>query len=149
MKLTKTPISFKCCGVAFNMRQAKANRLTINNSRVAPEENRFQKKWCLNSIWMNRWNSTCYPVKTCCSLSAEVASNFSKNRRQSEVGNQLPVFSELEDGLPGLAVDPDYQKNHWFICTTPVGKEAIQRFSRFNFVGDSLERKSEKIFIDR
>ncbi len=61
---------------------------------------------------------------------------------------KLPVHSELEDGLLGLALDPNYEKNHWiYLYYSPVGNEAVNILSRFVFQGDSLDRASEKVML--
>lgn len=61
---------------------------------------------------------------------------------------KLPVHSEQEDGLMGLALDPDYEKNHWiYLYYSPVGNEAVNNLSRFVFRGDSLDRSSEKVIL--
>lgn len=61
---------------------------------------------------------------------------------------KLPVHSEHEDGLMGLALDPNYTDNHWiYLYYSPVGNEAVNNLSRFVFQGDSLDRNSEKIIL--
>lgn len=61
---------------------------------------------------------------------------------------KLPVHSELEDGLLGLALDPKYEDNHWiYLYYSPVGDESVNNLSRFVFRGDSLDRSSEKIIL--
>lgn len=64
------------------------------------------------------------------------------------VAYKLPVHSEEEDGLMGLAIDPDWERNHWiYLYYSPAGKEAVNQLSRFVFQGDSLDRASEKIIL--
>jgi cytochrome c len=69
---------------------------------------------------------------------------------------QLNVRYGDEDGLLGLAVDPQYHQNHWIYLfyTTPeeqmvkgqpMGK---QRVSRFELVGDSFDLASEKVLLE-
>ena len=119
-----------------------------NNARVAPEENRFQK--VVMDFNLNEpMELDVLPNEDV--LFIERRGNiklFKKTENKTNLVIKFPVFSELEDGLLGLAVDPDYQKNHWiYLYYSPVGKEAIQRLSRFIFVGDSLYRASEKILL--
>ncbi len=64
------------------------------------------------------------------------------------VACKLPVHSEEEDGLMGIALDPNYEKNNWiYLYYSPVGSEAVNNLSRFVFRGDSLDRASEKIIL--
>lgn len=61
---------------------------------------------------------------------------------------KFPVFSGLEDGLLGLAIDPAYKENKWiYLFYSPVGDEAVQHVSRFVFEKDSLDYNSEKIVL--
>ena len=119
-----------------------------NNARVAPEENRFQKV-VLDFNLNEPMELDILPNEDVLFIERGVISNFSKKaENKTKLVTKFPVFSELEDGLLGLAVDPDYQKNHWiYLYYSPVGKEAIQRLSRFSFIGDSLDRSSEKILL--
>lgn len=56
-----------------------------------------------------------------------------------------------EDGLTGIAIDPDYGKsNHWiYIYYSPSSKcdDPDQYLSRFVFEGDSLHWNSEKVIL--
>ena len=61
---------------------------------------------------------------------------------------QLPVFYGNEDGLLGIAVDPNYEQNNWiYLFYSAPGDEPIQHVSRFDLVGDSLDYASEKILL--
>ncbi|MFK7978559.1 MAG: ThuA domain-containing protein [Saprospiraceae bacterium] len=66
---------------------------------------------------------------------------------------QLPVRYENEDGLMGIAVDPNYTKNNWIYLFYSVIDESDKEFgkqhiSRFDLVGDSLLMASEKVLFD-
>jgi len=64
------------------------------------------------------------------------------------VAYKLPVHSEEEDGLMGLAIDPKWEQNHWiYLYYSPPGAEAVNQLSRFVFRGDTLDRASEKIIL--
>ncbi|MFN0215133.1 MAG: ThuA domain-containing protein [Saprospiraceae bacterium] len=64
------------------------------------------------------------------------------------IAYKLPVHSVHEDGLMGLAIDPNYVKNHWiYLYYSPIGDESVNNLSRFVFQGDSLDRSSEKIIL--
>lgn len=61
---------------------------------------------------------------------------------------QLPVFSKFEDGLLGLALDPNFQENHWlYLFYSPVGDTPQQYVSRFTFEDKKIDLSSEKIVI--
>ncbi|MEL6252337.1 MAG: PQQ-dependent sugar dehydrogenase [Bacteroidota bacterium] len=60
----------------------------------------------------------------------------------------LPIFYGNEDGLLGLAVDPNYEKNNWvYLFYSAPGDEPKQHISRFDLIGDSLYASSEKLLI--
>ncbi len=62
---------------------------------------------------------------------------------------QLPVWTEEEDGLLGIAVDPNYAENHWIylMYSDPDPDSWEQHVSRFVFRDDSLHYGTEKILL--
>ncbi len=61
---------------------------------------------------------------------------------------QLNVHTKFEDGLMGIARDPDFYRNHWiYMYYSPVGDEPVQHLSRFLLLGDSLIMSSEKLIL--
>lgn len=77
--------------------------------------------------------------------------------KKSVVIGKIEVFHELEDGLLGIALDPNFDKNGWIYLNhslTETGKDALgkkcgtNRVSRFTFTGEKLDLSSEKPLID-
>lgn len=67
----------------------------------------------------------------------------------TEVIAQLDVHTEFEDGLMGLALDPDYKNNHWiYMYYSPAGRKPVQHLSRFTFKDDSLLLDTEKVMLE-
>ncbi len=60
---------------------------------------------------------------------------------------KLPVYSEMGDGLIGLAVDPHWSDNHWIYLYYSSTADSLNQLSRFVFTGDSLDRSSEKVIL--
>ncbi len=122
--------------------------VNYNNSRVAPEENRFQKV-VLDFNLNEPMELDMLPNEDVLFIERRGGIKlYKKSDNKVKLVTTFPVFNELEDGLLGLAVDPDYAKNHWiYLYYSPVGKEPVQRLSRFTFIADSLERASEKIIL--
>ncbi len=53
-----------------------------------------------------------------------------------------------EEGVMGIAKDPDYAKNNWiYIYYSPIDI-SVNRLSRFTFKDDSLDVTTEKIILD-
>ncbi|SHI43445.1 cytochrome c [Arenibacter nanhaiticus] len=64
---------------------------------------------------------------------------------ETKIIAQLDLFYGNEDGLLGLAVDPNYRENNWiYLFYSAAGEESKQYVSRFDLVGDSLVLGSEK-----
>lgn len=57
--------------------------------------------------------------------------------------------SEAEDGLLGLALDPNYKKNHWiYLYYSPAGKESKNILTRYELVNDNLRIASKKVLLE-
>jgi cytochrome c len=65
-----------------------------------------------------------------------------------EVGD-LEVYPDGEDGLLGLAKDPNFASNNWiYLYYAPAEGESINRLSRFDFKENLLDISSEKIMLE-
>ena len=62
---------------------------------------------------------------------------------------QIPVHTQFEDGLLGLALDPKFEENRWiYFFNSPIGEEWVQHISRFTLhENDSLDFASEKVLL--
>jgi len=61
----------------------------------------------------------------------------------------LPVHTGHEDGLLGVALDPQYEKNNYvYFYYSPAGEKPIQCVSRFVLQTDNLILTSEKILLE-
>ncbi|RDC63402.1 PQQ-dependent sugar dehydrogenase [Adhaeribacter pallidiroseus] len=68
---------------------------------------------------------------------------------QTKLLANLEVFSGIEDGLLGVAADPDFKKNHWIYLYYAVpGEKAVNRLSRWEMRDETLNRASEKILLE-
>jgi cytochrome c len=70
---------------------------------------------------------------------------------------KIKVFEGLEDGMIGMALDPNFTKNNWIYLNHSLPettrdangkKTGIIRVSRYTLVGDQLDLASEKKLID-
>lgn len=60
----------------------------------------------------------------------------------------MPVHKEHEDGLLGVAIDPNYAVNKWvYFFYSPDIPEPVQYVSRFKFDGDSLHMATEQVVL--
>jgi cytochrome c len=68
---------------------------------------------------------------------------------QTVVAGNLDVYLQREDGLLGLALDPDFvTNNRLYLYYSPNGTEGKQRLSRFTMDGNSLDMASEKVLLE-
>lgn len=69
---------------------------------------------------------------------------------ETTVVGELDVYIEGEDGLLGLAKDPNFNQNHWiYLYYAPNNYSPdVNRLSRFNFVENRLDLSSEKIMLE-
>ncbi|RAW00771.1 ThuA domain-containing protein [Pseudochryseolinea flava] len=60
-------------------------------------------------------------------------------------GNQ----AEAEDGLLGLALDPNFSKNNWlYLYYSPAGEKPVNILTRYEFKGDQLIESSKKVLLE-
>ena len=65
------------------------------------------------------------------------------------VSNKYADSSQAEDGLLGLAADPNFPTNHWvYMYYSPAGPEAKNVLARFTMNGDELDLTSKKILLE-
>jgi cytochrome c len=60
---------------------------------------------------------------------------------------EIPVFAEQENGLLGLALDPDFARNHELYLLYSPPDFSGQRLSRFRLDGNQLDRASEQVLL--
>jgi len=60
----------------------------------------------------------------------------------------IPVFHEFEDGLLGIAFDPDFISNNHIYLHYAVQSAAMNRVSRFTMNGDNLDLNSEIVLLE-
>ncbi len=119
----------------------------FNNATVAPEENRYLKKVLVDNLTEPMeldllGNGRILFVER----RGAVKIHDENNGTTKEIA-KIEVFSELEEGLLGVAVDPDYATNNWVYISYSNPEEAEIRISRFVLEGDNLDFGSEKILL--
>ena len=65
------------------------------------------------------------------------------------VSTKYADSSQAEDGLLGLAADPNFAANGWvYMYYSPAGPEAKNVLARFTLTGDSLDLASKKVLLE-
>ena len=68
--------------------------------------------------------------------------------REAELVGYIPVYMVIEDGLLGLALDPDFMENGWLYVFYAPEDAGPSRLSRFTVVDNKLDHASEKIMLE-
>ena len=62
---------------------------------------------------------------------------------------ELDVYTEFEDGLMGLTLDPEFDSNHWvYMYYSNPGEEAKQHLSRFEYRNNTIDLASEVLMLE-
>jgi len=70
---------------------------------------------------------------------------FDPTTQQSRQVGTLAVWDKFEDGLVGIAPDPDFKENHWlYLYYSPANSEPQFQLSRFTFQDDTLLLDTEQ-----
>ncbi|MEO1012606.1 MAG: PKD domain-containing protein [Bacteroidota bacterium] len=73
---------------------------------------------------------------------------YKQDTQSSVTAGELDVFHELEDGLLGIAFDPDFESNGFiYLHYSPLGV-TVNRVSRFLMEGDDLNLSSEVVVLE-
>lgn len=71
-----------------------------------------------------------------------------KEKKLSTIAH-LNVFSGIEDGLLGVAVDPEYKTNHWIYLYYGLGGDRnVSELSRFVYKDGVLDMASKKVILE-
>jgi cytochrome c len=126
--------------------------ITYGQSSRMPEENRFTK-----TILSNDLNE---PMELAIASDGRIFFTERKGNfymydpasRNTKLIREFPVFWETKygNGLIGLALDPDFDKNHYiYFYNTPISDTPKQHVSRFTLLDDNtLDLTSEKILLE-
>ncbi|MFW6725107.1 ThuA domain-containing protein [Streptomyces sp. MAR4 CNY-716] len=61
---------------------------------------------------------------------------------------QIPVHRGNENGLLGVALDPDFETNNWLYLFYSAPSPEVQHVSRFTVDGNTLDMASEKVMLE-
>lgn len=74
---------------------------------------------------------------------------YDARARQTKAIGRFNVFSGIEDGLLGVALDPDFASNHRvYFYYAPAGDTPVNRLSRLEMHGDTLLPATEKVILE-
>jgi cytochrome c len=74
---------------------------------------------------------------------------YDDKEKQLKTIAHLNVFSGIEDGLLGVAADPDFEKNHWIYFYYGVaGSKNISHLERYELIGEQINVVSKKVLLE-
>lgn len=74
---------------------------------------------------------------------------YNDSSKQIKTIAQFDVFSGIEDGLLGVALDPDFTENNWvYFYYAVAGDRSFNRLSRMEFRDDELIMSSERTLLE-
>ena len=122
--------------------------VNYNLATVAPEENRFEKIILAKNL-NEPMELEMLPDGRIIFIERHGDIKiFNPEKDTTEIVNTLPVFSKLEDGLMGMALDPNFAKNQWiYLYYSPVDV-TYNLLSRFDFDGKKIVLDSEKKMLE-
>lgn len=134
-------------GIQYAMGDSALNYGLVRTDRVPPED-RFVKK-ILDFNLNEPMELDELPGKGILFIERRgVLKLFDFSTEKTEIIAQLDLFYGNEDGLLGIAVDPNYQENHWiYLFYSKAGEISQQHISRFDLVDNKLDISSEKILL--
>jgi glucose/arabinose dehydrogenase/PKD repeat protein len=65
-----------------------------------------------------------------------------------KVAAGIPVHRSNENGLLGIALDPDFETNQWLYLFYSAPSPEVQHVSRFTLDGDTLDMESEEVLLE-
>jgi cytochrome c len=74
---------------------------------------------------------------------------FDNNSKELSTISQFNVFSGIEDGLLGIAADPDFKNNNWIYFYYGVGGDkSVSHLTRFELKDRKLVSSSKKVLLE-
>jgi len=137
--------------------------VTLNYAKAStkrvPEENRFSKV-VLDEKLDEPVELAVMPGKRVLFVERKGAVKiYDPSEKKTKVIAKIPVSTkykfkdgnqaEAEDGLLGVALDPNYEKNNWvYFYYSPAGDEPKNILTRYELKGDELVESSKKVLLE-
>nr|MBX2817673.1 PQQ-dependent sugar dehydrogenase [Saprospiraceae bacterium] len=131
------------------MQWASNGTLDYRSAHVVPSENRFEKVVLVDDLDEPMELDMLPDGRLLFVERKGDIKIYDPESEKLETVDHLDIHTEFEDGLLGVALDPNFADNHWiYVFYSPLGDEPKQHVSRFDFVDDKLVRDSEKVLLE-
>lgn len=126
-------------------------------TQLPPEDNRFTKTQLVTGTFFEPTEMTVLPNLDVLIIQRRGEIMLYKNETKTvkQVGFFDVYYKTLhtpgvnaEEGMLGLAKDPDFAKNNWVYIYYSPADTSVNRLSRFTFKNDTLDKATEKVIIE-
>ena len=144
-------------GIKYAISENKKLNYSKATSEYAPDEDRFTKVSLAQGTFFEPTEMTILPNYDViiAQRRGELLLYKAETKQVKQIGFLNVYWKTLhtpnvnaEEGLLGICKDPNFAKNHWvYIYYSPVDT-SVNRLSRFTFVNDTIDNKTEKVILD-
>jgi len=125
-------------------------------TELPPDEDRFTKTQLSQGEFYEPTEMTILPNLDILILQrrGEIMMYKNETKKVKQVGFLKAYFKasvpgvNAEEGMLGLAKDPNYAKNNWVYIYYSPADTSVNRLSRFTFKNDTIDNKTEKIILE-
>ena len=112
-----------------------------------PEENRFSKVVLGNNLYEPTEMAVLDNGKVLFLERRGKIKEYNPVTGQISVVAEMNVYTEFEDGLMGLTLDPNFENNHWVYIYYSDPDESEQHLSRFEYKSNAIDLSSEVLLL--
>jgi len=143
-------------GIEYAIGGNKKLDYSKSKTMIPPDDNRFTKTQLAQGDFYEPTEMTVLPNLDILVIQrrGEIMLFKNETKKVKQVGFLEAYFKtstpgvNAEEGMLGLAKDPNYSKNNWiYIYYSPAGS-SVNRLSRFTFKNDTVDRATEKVILE-
>ncbi len=143
-------------GIEYAIGGNKALDYAKAKTMIPPDDNRFSKTQLAQGDFFEPTEMTVLPNLDILVIQRRGEIMLFKNdtKKVKQVGFLDAYFKtkvpgvNAEEGLLGLAKDPNYAKNNWIYIYYSPADSSVNRLSRFTFKNDTLDKATEKVILE-
>lgn len=144
-------------GIQYAIGENKKLNYNKATAQYAPDEDRFTKTSLVQGTFYEPTEMTILPNYDVmiAQRRGEILLYKADTKQVKQVGFLNAYWKTLhtpgvnaEEGVLGLCKDPDFEKNHYVYIYYSPADTSVNRLSRFTFVNDTLDNKTEKVILD-
>ncbi len=136
-------------GIQYAIGEKKNLNYTLAKTKVIPPENRFRKVDLIHNLDEPMEADQFDDGKIILVERKGAIKLYNPTTDMIKEVTKMPVHTGEEDGLLGVAIDPNHLQNQWiYLFYSPKGNKSVQHVSRFVFADDSLHYQTEKVVLE-